>query len=409
MILGRIADQPVEPLSRGPSAPLPERLPELDLSFGVDPRVCDRAVHLLDKLRRSEMLPFGSESRVASVTGGSYGILEISDLKNPFKGPWVMSQMRAWGGTTVAGSAAGAVPGNLALRIIDNDRAKPLSKNAILLAGLFALDSNTWELDRPHVFAPAASIFARLENPGGAGTGAYVSFLGEVVLGNAITAAEVREAIGLGIYPTAAWRSGVWTNSVLLPLLLSDEPVCATAEGEALRWELRARVGMLRWKLATAQVRPQALMGYVQNVPASSSRPFQIATLRNDSGFPVLLNKVVFGTVSADAASAVGSVFSNISINMFLTGGAQEDRYMTWRRILLPTLVDRSTNTWMFERPVLVRPDEAFKVEALEGGINATTDVYVGFQGFVAEGLSVDEARECASLGLFSAWRRSGD
>lgn len=409
MLLGHTPDQFTSGLPRAWDVELPERIPILDLDMGVDARVCDRAVQLLDKLRRSEMLPFGTESRVTSVTGGSYGILEINDLKNPFKGPWVMSQVRAWGGTTVAASASGAVPGNIALRIIDNDRAKPLSKNAILLGGLFALDSNTWELDRPHVFGPAASIFARLENPGGVGTGAYISFLGEVVLGGAITAAEVREATGLGIYPTPAWQGGSWTNSVLLPLLLADEPVCATVEGEQLRWELRARVAELRIKLALSRIRPQVLMGYVQNIPVSSSRPFQVATLRNDSGFPVLINKVVLGTVTADAASAIGSVFSNVSIKLYLTGGALEDRYMTWKRVLAPTFVDRSTNTWMFERPVLVRPDEAFKMEALEEGINATTDVYSAFHGFVAEGLSVDEARECASLGLFSAWRRSGD
>ena len=386
-----------------------ERIPRLDLAVGVERRVCERAVRLLDKLRRSEIMPFATESRTTSVAASTVTSLEISDLKNPFNAPWVMTQVRVFTSTGLAASASGATSSNLTLRLIDNDRQKPLFKRSIRASALVGLDSNTWELDRPHVLGPAASLYAQIESTGAPGNGIWAAFLGEVVLGGIISAAEVREAIGLGIYPTSGWRAGAWTQSALLPLLMGDQPVCETEEGERLRWSLRERIAELRLKLAAATIQPYILANTAtSDVPQAGSIVFPIAFLRNDSAFPVVMNKVVLATVASAAASAIGSVFNNISILAQLTGG-NDDRYITWKRALAPTFVDRSTNTWMFERPCLLKPDEAIRLVALEENVNATTDLYAAFHGFVIQGLSNDEVRECISLGLFSAWRRSGD
>ena len=395
-------------LPEDPGVSLPERIPIASYAPGLDARVCARAVELLDKLRQSEMMPFGSESRVASTTDSSFSILEISDLKNPYAGPWLVTGVGCFGGTALAASASGAVPSNLALWIYDNDRGMTLMKTAVLLPVLFDLDSNKTYLIRPHVMGPAASLYVRVENQGGASTGVWVSFTGETVLGKKITAAEVREAIGLGVYPSPQWRSGLWSGGALASLFDNDA-VCATQSGEQLRWELRSRIAYLRLKLAESSLRPFSLYGRAIDVPQAGSLPVEIASLRNDSGFPLLVSKVTFGTVASLAATAIGAIFSNIAIQVFLTGGLEEDRYMLWRRVLAPTLVARATSIWQFERPVLVRSDEAFKVTALEQYIAATTDLYANFQGFYAQGLSADEARECVALGLLSGWSRPGD
>ena len=109
----------------------------------------------------------------------------------------------------------------------------------------------------------------------------------------------------------------------------------------------------------------------------------------------------------ADAAG-IGSVFNNISLYAQLIGG-NDDRYVTWRKMLAPTFVDRATNTWIFDRPCLIKTDEAIRLVASDEAVNATTDVYAAFHGFTIGGLSADEVRECIALGLFSAWARSGD
>jgi len=386
-----------------------ERLTHADFAAGVERRVCERCVVLLDKLRRSEIMPFATESRVASVSAGVVSSLEISDLKNPFNGPWVMTQVRAYTSTGLNGTASGAIGPNLTLRLVDNDRQKPLFKRSASISAVVALDSNTWELDRPHVLGPAGSLYAQIDNVAAPPNGIWMGFLGEVVLGGHISAAEVREAIGLGVYPTSRWRAGAWSQSALLPLLMSDEPVCETAAGEWLRWELRARIAELRLKLATAVIQPYVLASTpITNIPSGASRPVPIAFLRNDSAFPIVFTKVVVSTVSADAASSIGSVFNNISLYAQLIGG-NDDRYVTWRKMLAPTFVDRATNTWIFDRPCLIKTDEAIRLVASDEAVNATTDVYAAFHGFTIGGLSADEVRECIALGLFSAWARSGD
>lgn len=397
------------PRAVGPT--VPERIPRSDLSAGVTARVVERAVELLDRLRQSEIVPYGTESRTTSTTGGSFTVLRTDDLKNIYNGPWLLSTIRCFGGAELAASAAWPVPGNLSLRIIDNDRSKPLSKTAPLLAVLCELDSNTCALDRPYVFGPASSVFCRVENAGGAGPGVWVSFLGEVVLGGQLSAGDVREAVALGIYPTAAWRAGLWSQSALGPLFESVEPVCATEAGERLRWALRERIAYLRLKLASARIHPRVFFGRAQDIPQAGSLPIESAFMRNDSSFPFVAVKCIFAAFASEAATAAVSVFSNVSVRMTIVGqdDTGSDRYVLWRRTLAPTLVDRSTNTWAFERPLLIRPDASFGIEAVEENTSATTDLYAAVHGFMVDGLSSEEVRECISLGLFSAWRRSGD
>ena len=372
----------------------------LTANGSIHPRLCEETVRLLDKLRRSALIPFVMESNVNNATISVFSRLNVDDLKNESGGPFVCSRVRIFTTAALAAAASASVFNNISVKIVDNDRHQVLTKEPSLLPVLVSRRDNTWTLDRPHVIASEGSWDVAVQEEGVDGTtDIYVAFLGETVLGD-MTAAEVRRAVGLGIYPGFRGRYVGWSMASFVAEAL-DGP-CETEKGEMLRLALRLRVAQLSLKLSEAHVRPIVLEASADNLANGSLTDLPSAPLRNDSGQPLAITRAMACTVAARAAAAATSVFNNVSFEIVRS----DEKKLTWRPVLAPCLFDIRNNTWLFERPMVVEPGGSVEARVFEEAVGATTDVHFSLHGFMVEGLSTSELQECISLGLFTTWER---
>ena len=383
-----------------------ERFPATPLSAGaIGPALCERAVELLDKLRRTEIVPYVLESSLLNLAQAVATRMETDDFKNTSGGPFVLTRMRAFTAASLAASSAGAVFQNVSVKPIDNDRNEPLAKAPVLLPVYLAVDDNALVLDRPHVLAPDGSLGVMVREGDTAGTtDLFWAFLGEVLYGDLLSAREVQELIALGLYPGFLGREVAWAQVEAMRWLFGDGPRCATLAGEALRWALRERVADLRQKLAWAERSTYVFGAGVIDITTNAVTSLPIGRFRNESGSPVALFRMNLATLTDAAASAAGAVFSNVSLEVYHSG---PNRQLTKSPVLAPCLVGIRDSEWVFERPLVLGPGEAMEINAIEENVNGTTNVYAAVHGEHVRGLSAAELREAVSLGLYQPWRRS--
>lgn len=383
-----------------------ERLPQrLDVGVrDLDPALCERAVTLLDLLRRSEISPYVMSGSSTDLVQNVATRMQTDDFKNSSDGPFLLTRISFFTIDALAAAASGAVFSNVAAKIIDNDRKPPLTKIAVLLPALVSIADNTISLDRPHVMAPGGSFTVILREQNiGAITNAYAALRGEMISGGLLSAAQVRELIALGLYPGMLGRDQVWTQNLFVNLLFGDGPRCGSQAGEMLRWALRERVAELLSVLRRTRSSAYAFHGRVLNIATNTTTSMPTDSFRNDSGFPVLITRIKAATYTTVAATAAGAVFNNVAFVFFHSG---PNRSLTRSPVLAPCLFSISDNEWVFERPLVLGPDEALDVRLVEQSVNDTTDVYVGLQGVQMPGISAEELRECVSLGLVQPWKR---
>lgn len=386
--------------------PIPHRVERLAvreaMSGGykvLDAALCERACELLDRLRRSVLAPYVLVGSQSNLTQNVVTRMQIDDFKNASSGPLVLTRARFFTTAAVAASATGAVFRNIAVRIVDNDRTRPLTKNETLLAVLAGYNTNTAYLDRPHVVAPDASFSLSLrEENAAATTDVFVSLLGEQVAGGLLSGAEVRELIALDLYPGLSGTRTTWAQGLLSTVLFGDDARCSSPAGEQLRWALRMRTAELRLALSRARLCAYTLQASLTDVATNTSSSLPGPALRNDSGFPLAIARLRASTLAAPAATAVGAVFSNISFTVVHSG---PNRLLTRTRTIAPCLFDIADNEWVFDRPLILGPDEGLDVGLIEGNVNATTDVYLAAFGEQVQGVSAEELREAASLGIY--------
>lgn len=385
-----------------------ERLPRPSLDARLDPRVCDRAIALLQKLRHVELSPYVLGSNSNNLVQAAFATMNVDDFKNQSGGPFILTRARFFTTAAVAASASGAVFSNISPKIIDNDQTRVLCKHPTLLPVLVDYADNSAYLDRPHVIAPVGSFSVILEEENiNATTDVWVALLGEAVVpavekGVSMTASEVREAIGLGIYPAFSSQQAAWERREFYPMLLGDEPVCSP-EIEEARWDLRARVAELRLLLSQARFQSYSFEGNADNIPQNATTSMAGERFRNDSGSPMAITRIRVFTAAAVVASAAVAVFNNVAF-LFTHGGPNQT--LTRTAILGPCLFTILDNEWVLERPLILGPDEGINVQVVEQSVNATTDVYIAMHGEIVRGMSTAELRECVSLGLYGTWER---
>jgi len=348
------------------------------------------------------------ESRTTNLTQNVATRIEADDTKNTSGGPFIFQEGRAFTAASLAASASGAVFSNVSIQWVDNDRTQRLAKQDVLLPTLVSFETNTWKLDRPHVVSPATSFSAVLREENAAGTtDAYLSLLGSTVIpratgGRGVTAAEVREAVALGIFPSFANELGSWERWTFFSTLLGDdEPVCGSAAGEKLRLRLRERTAELRLRLAEAQYHAHVLTAFAADITQSTATPLPSDRLRNDSGAVFVVSKMRLFTRAALAATAAAAIFNNVSIGLRHMG---PDRNIVKSKCLAPLLFSRRDNTYELPHPLVLAPDETLEFDAIEENVNGATDVHVGVHGELIFGMNAEEVREAISLGLYSTW-----
>lgn len=378
--------------------------------FDFGPALCEKIVVLMDKLRRSVIEPFMTTSLSAALAQDLRTQFGTEDLKNQSGGPFVLTRVRT-NAITSAWSTAATVSSrnNVGYRLVDNDSGEAFSKQPVPVAALQTYAENTWLLDRPHVVAPQASFTAIAEEFNiAATTQCHVTLLGEVVYGGLMSADDVRQAVALGIYPALRGHQGSWTQlSGLIELLKDDGPRCASLAVEKLRWELRARIAELRQKISRCRCAPYILESRSTAVSATRNTELPGFRLRNDSGHPIALSLYrVFGATTR-AANQSGAAASSRAIELTHLVSGGEKRMLTWRPTSVPTLISWLFSTGVFERALVLGPNDSMGVQIYGKATGADTDiVHMAIQGEILEGIGADELREAVSLGLYSTWHR---
>src|SRR3990167_10690712 len=99
----------------------------LTANGSIPPRLCEETVRLLDKLRRSALIPFVMESNVNNATISVFSRLNVDDLKKESGGPFVCSRVRIFTTAALAAAASASVFNNISVKIVDNDRHQVLT------------------------------------------------------------------------------------------------------------------------------------------------------------------------------------------------------------------------------------------------------------------------------------------
>ena len=387
----------------------PERTRSADVSGGPRAaalRQAARAAALLDRLRRCEIWPFMLQSEVADIAQGVVTQMSTDDLKNESGGVLVVTRGRIFSEAAKGATAIGGPAGNVSLRLLDNDGARPVMRQPVLLPTLFARDTNTWVLDRPHVLSVRGSFSAYLTEEGsGATTDVSLMLMGDAVLGD-ITASEVDELVGMGLYPGVAGSGVAWAG----PLLLSqDLPDGIPAGTELAILSLRGRVAELRTILLRCRSRAVVLSSSVADVPANGSADVPSDSLRNDTGWPLLVTAMMTSVVDGPSSTGVATApYTLLSAEMSVLIGRTR-RPLVWRPTVAALIGCADSGVWALDRPMVLDPGSSVEVKVQEEGGSSANDLYVSVHGQLVEGIGAAELRECVALGLLDGWRAQRD
>lgn len=387
----------------------------LGAPYDVAPRgpwpmsMLDKAVILLDKLRRTRLLPYATETTLLGISGdNATAPIPSEDLRNGTDDPFLLTRVALYHTSSLAAAAATAVGSHINIKLVDNDRHEHFSRDPVLMSTLVSPLDNHWTLDRPHVAAPGAS-FAMIVDPDMGILDPETLFLtlkGTIAYGGVLSATDVRAAIGLGIFPSYAGLGMAWGAPAVLRMLACEDYACTNVVAEQLRWQLLARILELRQKLSRARIRPLLLPNGEVDITQSRWTTLPSERNRNDSDYPFVVRSIQAWTGASRAASAAGNVFANVSLDVSIS--LDRTYKMTWRPILFPTFFGVGDPQWVFDYPIPLGNKEAFALRLIEENIAATTDAFLTVQGEVVEGdLTADDLREAIGLGIYGAWRRA--
>jgi len=379
-------------------------------SSAISGRLVARTVHLLDRLRRSEIWPFMIQAESTNITQDVVTQMNTDDLKNESGAVLVVTRARVFSDTAKSTFTVIQPPAtNVSLRLTDNDHMQSITKQPVNLPVLFARDTNTWALDRPHVISTRGSFSAYLTEEGsGSTTDVSLMLLGDVVAGD-LTASEVQELIGLGLYPGVAGSAGGWARFLLYASLAEDVEDGVSEEVELAQLELRSRVSELRLRLARSRSRYTVLETSAANVPANGTVNLPSDRLRNDSGWPLLVTRMMMNTLGAPASTGtVAKPLTNLSADVSVLSGRKR-KSLVWRPTVGALIVDADSNVWKLDQPMVLAPGDSVEIKAYEETGGGTIDMYVSLHGQLMEGMGAAELRECVALGLLDGWRAQRD
>jgi len=346
------------------------------------------------------------QSEVADIAQGVVTQMSTDDLKNESGGVLVVTRGRIFSAAAKGATAIGGPAGNVSLRLLDNDGARPVMRQPVLLPTLFARDTNTWVLDRPHVLSVRGSFSAYLTEEGsGATTDVSLMLMGDAVLGD-ITASEVDELVGMGLYPGVAGSGVAWAG----PLLLSqDLPDGIPAGTELAILSLRGRVAELRTILLRCRSRAVVLSSSVADVPANGSADVPSDSLRNDTGWPLLVTAMMTSVVAGPSSTGVATPpYTILSADVSVLIGRTR-RPLVWRPTVAALIGCADSGVWALDRPMVLDPGSSVEVKVQEEGGSSANDLYVSVHGQLVEGIGAAELRECVALGLLDGWRAQRD
>ena len=371
--------------------------------YGLEAAVSERAVVLLDKLSRCTLRPYVLTSNSNNLTQAATTDMTQTDFGNQAEGPFVVTKVRLFTTASLVASAAGALFSNVAIQITDPTAQFAFLKNATNLSVIGSLRNNTCFFDRPYVLDRLASFFVQLtESNVGATTDVYVAFHGEVVVGD-MTAAEVREAIALGVYPLAGRQTSPWDQVLLVSTLFGSRPVRLRGEAEDLLYRLRLRVAHLREALRAADYTAYVLGSTTSNLAQNAITSMVQEDFRNEHRGPFAIQRARIVTVAALNATAITALFSNVSLNMV----SVDERYnLTDQFTLAPVLFSRADNSWVLEPPHVLGARGPIRVDLREENVNGTTDVVVAFLGEAVRGVTTADLRAAVMLGLYPLMER---
>ena len=371
--------------------------------YGLEAAVAERAVILLDKLSRCTLRPYVLTSSVTDLAQAAVTNMTQTDFANQSEGPFVVTKIRWFTAASLGASAAGALFANVTAMIADTTAQFSFLKNATNLAVLASLRNNTTFLDRPYVLDQLAAFFVQLTEGDAAGTtDVYVAFHGETVAGD-ITAAEVREAIALGVYPLAGRLTSPWDQVLLVSTLFGQHPVRLRGEAEDILYRLRLRVAGLREVLRAADYTAYGLSSTTSNLTQNAITSMTREDFRNEHPGPFAIQRSRIVTVTTLNATAITALFSNVSVDM----SSVDERYkLTDQFALAPVLFSRADNSWVYEHPHILGERGPIQVDLQEQDINGTTDVVVTFLGEAVRHVSTADLRAAVALGLYPLMER---
>ena len=372
-------------------------------ALGLENAVAERAVYLLDKLSRCTLRPYLLVSNSNNLTQNAVTNMTLSDFRNQAEGPFVITKLRFFTAASLAASAAGALFANVAIQIYDTTAAYQFFKQNTSFLVVGSLRSNTLFLDRPYVLERLAGLLVTLTEADAAGTtDVYVSIVGEVVAGD-MTAAEVQEAIVLGVYPMAGRQTSPWDQVLLVGSLFSPRPPRLRGPADDLLFELRTKVAKLREALRAADYTAYSLYSLSSNLTQDAITEMVREDHRNDQRGPFAIQRVRVGTVTSLGAAAVTAIFSNVSFKV----ESIDERYsITDQFALAPVFVSRADNSWAFEHPHILGARSPMQTTIRELNVNGTTDVAVAYLGEAVRGISTADMRAAVVLGLYPLLER---
>lgn len=392
----------------------PERTRVPDISGGPQAmaiRQAARAAVLLDRLRRCEIWPFMLQAEVTNLAQDVVTRMNTDDLKNESGGVLAITRGRIFSDTAKSSTSSIAAPfTNVSIRVLDNDGARPLTKRPTPLPIMFARDTNTWVLDRPHVISERGSLSAYLtERNSVATTDVSLMVMGDAVIGD-LTASELDELIGMGLYPGVAGSGGGWVRSLLFSMLAGDEPVPGLpAEAELAMLSLRERAASLRLLLASGRSRAAVLEASVADIPSNGTADLPSDSLRNDTGWPMLVTRLMTNVVIGPQDTAV-AVPPRTAVSADLSVVAGKNRHpLVWRPTVAALIGAGDSGEWNLDRPMVLEPGAAVECKAYEVAGAGSLDMFLSVHGQLIEGIGTAELRECVALGLLDGWRAQRD
>ena len=368
--------------------------------YGREAALAERAVVLLDKLSRCVIYPYAMSSSEDNLTANVPTQLSEEDYRNRRDGVFLMTKARLWvavaeGTTSVNQPAFNA---QFSFMVGDEEGHHWVTRHPVFGPVLFDLDSSTWYLDRPYILDRASALFVQaFELAGNATRDMRLTFLGESVAGD-MTAAEVEEAILLGVYPVAGRQSSIWDHALIYNPIFRDRPARLKGEAADLLDALRTRVARLRKVLREAPTQVYVLEAD-QDLTASAVTTLPQESLRNDGAGPLAITRVRAYTTTALAASAAGAMQSNVAGSLYSV--AERVGLTAGQEAFFPTLFNTEEGAWDFHHPHVLRQGGSVLASLRELAGDGSTSVYLMLEGEVLEGVAHADVRQAISLGLY--------
>ena len=380
--------------------------PRMAAALALETKLAERAVILLDKLSRCVLHPYVIAANQNNLTQNGVTAFPLESFRNDQDGPFVITRMRATNITDISAASVGAIFSNVALQLEDSAGNNLLGKDAACLPIFFSRASNTYVLARPYVLDRKAAIRVRATELNVADTtDLYVALHGELVLGG-MTAAEVSEAIALGVYPLSGQQSALWPRLLLLGELLGDAPPAFRGEAGRALERLRSGVWRLRDKLRAAEFSSYVVSDSQVNLTASGVTPMNRENLRNDQKSPFAVMRAVVNTCAAYVRNSATSPFDNVAADVYST---DEELRLTRTATHIANLFNYASCSWVLEHPFVLSPRGTIQVALQTLSAHATTDAHLSFLGEIVRGVSVKDLRTAVTLGLYPLIDRGYD